>query len=273
MGSPPPVFLAPLFIAPVFVAIAVALIIAGARKTQIRNDGLAQFALQEGFQIFPYGPDNSVPGGFWDLLVADRSQTPLGRTLARFAGFWPFAQGNNHTIRNLLYRNRDGMDVSAFDYRYQTTTSNMSNPTSITPNAQTTTTVTHVFGVVAVRIPVSLPPIQMAPENFMHRLGKHLGLTELEFEYEAFNQMYFVRSPDPKCAYEVLCPEVLQYFAALPVRHWQISGAQIVVAKEGILEAADIAEVIREIAGFVKLIPSFVKSDHPLYASWHDPGA
>src|SRR5881397_3516034 len=117
----------------------------------------------------------------------------------RFPGN-PFGDGDDRTASNILQGPYDGTSMVAFDYSYET---------SSTDSKGNRSTTTHRFSVCAVQMPGWLPGLELTPESVLTRFAGHLGLDDIELESEDFNRRYRVKARDPKFAYDVLNPRTM----------------------------------------------------------------
>lgn len=231
------------------------------KQAEQRRLALAAFATQAGLQFLPGKVEDRVPGGFWENLLSDGSNSDEGRLLHRFEGFWPFGTGHSREVENFMFGSREGLDWAIFDYSYKVTRS----------TGKSTTTTTYRFGIVAVRVGVALPGLTLEPENFLHRIGSHFGLKEVTFELEEFNRRYFVQASDAQAAYDVLHPQAIEFFMRQPVRKWQMAGPQILLASPGRPDVPEIMRQMQEIQDFVVLLPNYVRQDRGFTPTWEGP--
>ncbi len=242
------------------VVIGIAVSAAQKRAAEARRSALAQLAAELGLDYHPYGL-GEPQRGFWASLFTSFTETNLGRFLVRFEGFSPFGQGHTYQLTNLLVGRLDSVDWYLFDYVYHTTQS----------TGKTTTTVPHPTGVVAVRIPLSLPRMALSPENFFSKVGSFLGMEDLDFELEEFNKRYCVRSSDRKLAYDVLHPRMIEFLMQVEPRSWQIAGQYLVLTRSNHYSPEEIRELFAGINSFLRLIPDYVQQDHGLRANYASP--
>lgn len=226
-----------------------------------RREQLLLLANELNFEFLPEGLKRPSPSGFWASLASAFEESPDVSFLRRFEGFSPFGQGHSPDIDNLLVGQRDGLDWYLFDYTYKVTTS----------NGKTTTTTTHPFGIVAVRVPIIFPGLSMAEETVFHRIGNKLGMKELKFELEEFNRRYFIRCEDARAAHDLLHPQAIEFFMRHPVRNWQLGGYHILIHKSGFYDPLETRRIMDEIQGFLDLVPEYVRQDRSFAPNWQSP--
>jgi hypothetical protein len=244
----------------VIIAIGIAVSVAQKKAAEARRAALAELASQHGLDYHPYGLEEA-PRGFWEGLFTSFSDTKVGAFLTRFEGFSPFGQGHTWSISNLLVGRIEGADWYLFDYLYHTTQS----------TGKSTTTVPHPTGVVAVRLPLSLPNLSLSPENVFSKVGSFFGMDELDFELEEFNKRYFVRCSERKLAYDLLHPQMIEFLMECPTRTWQIAGQYIVMTRPNYYDPEEMQEIMKELRGFIARIPKYVEQDHGLPAMYATP--
>jgi hypothetical protein len=170
----------------------------------------------------------------------------------RFVGT-PFGQGDNRTSANILHGPYQGTEMVAFDYSYETSSTDSKGHTSKT---------THRFAVCALRMPAALPGLELGPESALTRFAGHLGLGDVELESEDFNRRYRVKAHDPKFAYDVLNPRTMEALLARPTVHLRLLDVDAVCWDGGRLEPPDLLARLSTLQLVIAGIPSFVWSDH-----------
>jgi len=220
-----------------------------------RREELFMFGQSVGLQMVDPVQFGGVaqPTGFLSMMYSASDYLSAG-LLARFQGFQPFGIGHSLSVKNLLVGTRNGVDWYLFDY-YYTTGSGKSQQR-------------HHYAIVAGRVPYAFPQLTLKPEDFFTRVGEHLGLHELKFELDEFNRRYFVTCNDEKRAYDILCPQTIEYLMRQPTRWWQFFGPQIVVAQIGDLRPENALHIMQEIADFTSMLPNYVKQDLGFQPTW-----
>jgi hypothetical protein len=174
----------------------------------------------------------------------------------RFLGT-PFGEGDDRRASNVLHGPYAGSDMVAFDYQYDTHS---------TDSKGNRTTTTHRYAVCALQLPAPLPGLELSPESALTRLAGHLGLDDVELESEDFNRMYRVKARDRKFAYDVLNPRTMAALLTRPALHLRLLALDAVCWENGRLVPAELLARLSTLQLLVEGIPSFVWSDH------HPPG-
>ncbi|MDQ6648714.1 MAG: hypothetical protein M3Z02_01110 [Actinomycetota bacterium] len=174
----------------------------------------------------------------------------------RYATRWsgqPFADGTNRRARNVITGTTGGFPVVAFDYSYETESTDSDGDRSRT---------THRYAVTALVMPGYLPRLSVTPESALSRVGAALGAADIELESEAFNRRFRVTCPDRKFASDALVPRTMELLLARSPLHWRMEGSEILCWEVGSHTPVQILERASTLAAVVGGIPSFVWQDH-----------
>jgi hypothetical protein len=182
----------------------------------------------------------------------------------RFVGA-PFGDGDDRRACNVLRGPYQGTEMVAFDYSYETSSTDSKG------NRHTTT---HYYAVCGLTMPAPLPGLELTPESALSRLAGHLGFPDLELESEDFNRRYRVRAGDPKFAYDVLNPRTMQALLARPALSMRLLDVDALCWEDGRLRPTELLARLSTLHLLVAGIPSFVWSDHapPAEHSAEQPG-
>jgi hypothetical protein len=213
----------------------VAVLVGGFVLERKRRERLMLFALKRGWQYVGEDP------GLTD----------------RFAGT-PFGRGDRRRARNVLTGEESGRPFTAFDYSYETHS---------TDSKGNRTTTTHRFGVCVVPLPGPLGVVEVTPEGMFSRAAGAVGLTsDIDLESEDFNRMFRVRADDRKLASDVLTPRLMHFLVSVRPAAWRLQGRHILSWHTGRLDPAEVVRTCAVLCRVVEGIPSFVWKDA-------DPGA
>jgi len=203
------------------------------KRNQARIASLVQLCAAKGWSFTPYDPFG------------------LPR---RWQGD-PFDQGYARTASNVVTGTVGDHPMVAFDYTYKedSTDSNGKRKTS-----------TYHFAVVAIGMPCALPELQVGPEGMFARIGKVLGMQDIELESEDFNRRFRVRCPDPKLATDILTPRTMEHLLANAAVRFRFAGSDAVAYDSGTLTPMGLLHAAHVVAGVVDGIPSFVWRDYGL---------
>ena len=169
----------------------------------------------------------------------------------RFAGA-PFGDGDDRRATNVLRGPYQGADMVAFDYQYDT------HSTDSKGRRKTTT---HRYAVCALRLPAPLPGLELSPESALTRLAGVLGFDDVELESEDFNRKYRVKARDRKFAYDVLNPRTMAALLGRPSLHLRLLDLDAVCWENGRLVPTELVARLSTLQLLVAGIPAFVWSD------------
>lgn len=195
-----------------------------------RREALMRFALSKG----------------WRYAARDDS-------LISIADGTPFGEGDNRKARNVLSGSVSGFDMVAFDYSYETHSTDSKGHRSTT---------THRYAIAALRLPTYLPTLQVTGESILHRVGSLLGFDDIELESDDFNQRFRVQARDRKFACDVLTPRTMQALLAGPDVDWRIEATLILAWESGRLDPLGLLARLSTMTTVIAGVPSFVWRDH-----------
>lgn len=173
------------------------------------------------------------------------------RWAGRFDGT-PFGTGDSREARNVLdgtFRNRP---MVAFDYSYETHS---------TDSKGNTTTTTHRYAICALSMPAPLPTFELTPEGLLGRVGTALGMQDIELESEDFNRRFRVRCDDAKLAYDLLPARTMQALLTRPALHVRLRGADALCWESGAHSPSELLSRLDTLSTLLDGVPSYVWSD------------
>ncbi len=166
---------------------------------QRRRESLRLFALQHGME-------------FW---AAD----PVGIPMAY--PFHLFRLGDGRGCENVMAGTWHGLPVKEADYWYYTESSDSKGHRSRSYRR---------FSVVVADLTCDLPPVTVEKENLLTKLTAHLGFHDLDFESEAFNRLYQVKTMDREFAFRLLDARMIRWMESLGGRFgFEVSGSNLLV--------------------------------------------
>ena len=113
--------------------------------------------------------------------------------------------------------------------------------------------------VVALNLPVALPPLTLSRESGVRRI---FGRRDLELESEAFNDAFRIGCADDRYASAVLHPRMMEWMLFNPGLEWQFAGNALVSWGTGHFVIADLLPRLEAMSGVVDRIPLFVLRDY-----------
>ena len=181
----------------------------------------------------------------WTWVAAD------DRWTERFQGS-PFGEGDNREARNILDGTFQGRPMIAFDYAYQTHS---------TDSKGNRTTTTHRYAVCSLGMPAALRTFELVPEGLLGRVGTMLGMQDIELESEDFNRRFRVRCDDAKLAYDLLPARTMEALLARPALHVRLSGADALCWESGAHSPVELLSRLDTLRTLLDGVPAFVWSD------------
>jgi hypothetical protein len=195
-----------------------------------RREAFAAFAAQQGFS---YQPENQALAGQWTGT--------------------PFQTGDHRRVRNVLSGTHQGRQVVAFDYSYQTHTTNKGRRT----------TTTHKYGVVVMRLPGALPRLEVTREGlFGGAVANALGFGDLRFESEQFNRSFHVLADDERFGHAVIHPQMMEMLLAQAEVGWRIEGDSLIGWDAGPHSPTEVMNRLQLLQLVTANIPPYVWRDY-----------
>ncbi|WP_433011776.1 hypothetical protein [Kribbella sp. CA-294648] len=196
-----------------------------------RREEFAAFAAQLGFS---YQPQNHLLAGQW-------------------AGT-PFGTGNNRRVRNVLAGAYQGRQIVAFDYSYQTQSSNGRGGRRTT---------THKFGVVVMQLPGALPRLEVTHEGiFGGAVMNALGFADLQFESEQFNRTFRVEADDQRFGHAVIHPQMMEMLLSRGEIGWRFEGNSLIGWDSGAHSPVEVMNRLQLLQLVSDHIPPYVWRDY-----------
>jgi hypothetical protein len=196
-----------------------------------RREAFAAFAARQGFSCVP---ENNALAGHW-------------------AGT-PFQTGDHWRVRNVLSGAYEARQVVAFDYSYQTHSSNGKGGRRTT---------THKFGVVVMQLPGPLPQLEVTHEGiFGGAVANALGFGDLRFESEQFNRAFRVIADDPRFGHSVIHPQMMELLLARGEIGWRIEGNSLIGWDAGPHSPVEVMNRLQLLQLVVDNVPPYVWRDY-----------
>lgn len=165
-----------------------------------------------------------------------------------------FSRGNGRGVELVISGTHNGLPLRMFDYWYYVETSGANNTRDRTY---------HRFTCALATIPAACPRLVVAHENFVTRLGDHLGLHDVQLEYDDFNRRFRVKCDDQKFAFSLLDGQMMQWLlGADGFDTVEIDGPWLLLAQPQ-LDPARWLDLGTWIDQFHHQIPAVVYSTYP----------
>jgi hypothetical protein len=113
-----------------------------------------------------------------------------------------FSRGDGHEADLIVSGTHNGMRLRMFDFMYY------ENNTDGRGNRSRTY---HRFTCAILQIPAACPPLCLDHEDFLTKLGRHVGIHDVELEYDEFNKRFRVKCKEQKFAFTLLDGDMMQW--------------------------------------------------------------
>jgi hypothetical protein len=173
------------------------------------------------------------------------------------AGHWsgtPFQTGDHWQVKNVLSGAFDGQQMVAFDYSYQTHS---------TDSKGRRTTTTHKFGVVVLQLPGALPHLEVRHEGILGgALANAFGFRDIQFESDQFNRAFRVKADDERYGHAVITPRMMELLLARGEIGWRIEGNSLVGWDSGAHDPAEVMSRLSLLHQVLELVPPYIWRDY-----------
>ena len=113
-----------------------------------------------------------------------------------------FRKGDGRQVELVCSGVHNGLPLRLFDYWYYDETSDGRGNRSRSY---------HRFTCAILQIPAACPPMCLSHEDFLTRLGSHVGIHDVELEYDDFNKRFRVKCDEQKFAFTLLDGDMMQW--------------------------------------------------------------
>jgi hypothetical protein len=168
--------------------------------------------------------------------------------------FQLFGRGAGRKVELVVSGTHDRIPMRLFDYTYYDQSSDSQGRQSRTY---------HLFTCAIATIPAACPRLNLGHENFLTRLGGHIGHRDVELEYDDFNRRFRVKCDDQRFAFSLLDGNMMQWLlSADGFDSVEVDGPWVLLAGPR-LDPARWLELANWIDAFVRQIPAVVYSSYP----------
>lgn len=170
----------------------------------------------------------------------------------RFDSRLPFScldQGSNRYAYNRMSGRRADRDVLAFDYHYETYSTNSKGHRQ---------THHHKFSAIAFDTGLPLQPLKVRPEGFFDRIAEMAGFDDIDFEWAAFSRKFHVKAPRKKWAFDVIHQATMEFLMEQPTFHWEMSGPWLLVWKTSPFKLEEFSTAFATGEGILDRLPRYL---------------
>lgn len=115
-------------------------------------------------------------------------------------------KGDGRGTENVMWGSWQGMGVQEFDYWYYEESTDSNGKSSRTY---------YRFSCSVTGIDAQCSALTLERENLFTRVADHMGLRDIEFESEAFNHAFNVKSPDRKFANDMIDARMMDWLLSV----------------------------------------------------------
>lgn len=167
----------------------------------------------------------------------------------RYAFLNKLAQGSNRYAFNLLEGEYQGHPVTAFDYHYETYS---------TDSKGRRQTHHHYFSFFILHQTLYFPELRIYPESFLSKMGQMLGYDDIDFESIEFSKAFTVRSTDKKFAYDICHTRMMEYLLSDRALSVEFEGQCIALGFDRKLAVEQFEHRLDQLCKIRELIPDYV---------------
>jgi len=161
------------------------------------------------------------------------------------------AQGSNRYAFNILAGNFRDYPVHAFDYHYET------HSTDSKGHRQTDH---HHFSCLILTLERTFPELTIAREGFFSKIAQSLGYDDIDFESHEFSRKFCVRSKNKKFAYDFCHARLMEYLLANEDLAIEIEGTALAIAFSDCLDPAQVEPNLERLIQLRSLMPKYLFS-------------
>lgn len=164
-----------------------------------------------------------------------------------------FSKGDGRRVELVISGVHDGVPMRIFDYWYYDESGGRGGRNRTY----------HRFTCALATIPAACPRLRLGHEDLLTRLGDHLGLGDVELEYDDFNRRFRVKCDDQKFAFSLLDGKMMQWL--LGADHFdsvEVDGPWVLLV-EPKLDPARWLDLGSWLDQFHRQIPPVVYSTYP----------
>ncbi|MHB1157617.1 MAG: hypothetical protein ACYC26_12375 [Phycisphaerales bacterium] len=212
-----------------FVVLIVISAIVSSKKAEDRRNGLLQWTAQSRLTFSA------------EKVYDFKDQYPMFQCLK--------AGDQDRYAYNLITGHFRGRDLIAFDYHYETTSTDSKGRRSTT---------SHHFSGVIIRPDIPLKPLHIRAEHLFDKLAGFFGYEDINFESAEFSRKFHVAGPDRKWAYDVLHARTMEFLLSRSRHDIQFDVNHIMIWSGSIWELDDMTEAIDTVCGVLDALPPYV---------------
>jgi hypothetical protein len=160
-----------------------------------------------------------------------------------------FTRGDGQGIENVMWGERNGVPMRAFDFWYYEESTDNKGRRSRSYSR---------FTCAAMTIAADCPTLRIGHEGFFTRIGAALGFKDVELEYDDFNREFRVHCSDQKFAFSLLDGRMMEFLLQVSsIDALEIVGPFVLIAV-GKLASEDWPALVETAEQFHEHVPDVV---------------
>jgi hypothetical protein len=164
-----------------------------------------------------------------------------------------FSKGDGRGCENVLAGTWQGLALKEADYWYYDRSTDSKGQTSRTY---------HHFSVLLVDLALRAPYVSVERENLLTIVADHLGLKDIDFESEAFNRRFNVKSADREFAFKLIDARMERFLLDTGGAFaFEFAGTSLLVTCHR-LAPTELVPLFGSAKGFVDRIPRLVWNEY-----------
>ena len=151
---------------------------------------------------------------------------------------------------NVIEGTSGNRPLRAFDYHYYSETQSGEHRDH------------HYFSAVVMEAGIPLLPLSIRPRGLLDEVTEFIGFEEIGFESAEFSQKFFVKSPDPRWAYDVVHQKTMELMLAHPHFLIDFQGSQVMAYYHNrMFSLGEFGSALKVVTGIVDGLPKSVVRD------------
>lgn len=155
-------------------------------------------------------------------------------------------QGSNRYVSNILSGPYGDHDITIFDYRYETHSTDSDGKKDTTH---------HHFSFFILTLPKPFEELTIASESFSSNIVPAEGFNNIDFENHEFSKKFAVRSKDKKFAYDFCNAQMIEYLLKHPSTSIEVDHNMLAIGYNHCLKVEDIIPHINRLYEIRELMP------------------
>ena len=167
----------------------------------------------------------------------------------RFRQFDCLRKGSRRYARNVMEGDWSGRHVTAFDYHYETHSTNSKGHRQ---------THHHNFSAVIFDTAIPLKPLFIRPENFFDKITEFVGFDDIDFESAEFSRKFYVKAKDRRWAFDLIHARTMQFLLDMPRFTIQFDRDTVIAHRGSRNKAREFQSAADLISGILDRMPDYL---------------